>query len=130
QPKTPYAPSPRSSHRHSNRRRRRAQSQSETIRRQIDGADQLLVPGNGVAVGHSGDEIPDRAQLLDTVSAALPRLRQSRWVSTVGGGETGNRPLRFIAHRGELRGAIELVIEKALERSLFDRECVREADEC
>ena len=47
----------------------------ESIRGQIDRADQLLVARDSEAVGHCGNEVANGADLLDAL-AALPRRRQ------------------------------------------------------
>src|SRR3954463_10751366 len=57
---------------------------SESIGGEIDWANEFDVPRNGVAVGHSGDEIAHSAQLLEPIARTLPRLGQQGWIVAVG----------------------------------------------
>ena len=44
----------------------------ESARRQVDRANQLLMPRDREAVGHAGNEVADRSKLLDPIAAPLP----------------------------------------------------------
>ena len=43
---------------------------------QVDGADQLLMTRNRKAVGHSGNEVPDRPQPMHGILVAAPAVRK------------------------------------------------------
>jgi hypothetical protein len=49
----------------------------EPVGRKVHRPDQLLMAGDRVPIGHSGDEVTDRPQLLRSIAATLPRLRQA-----------------------------------------------------
>src|SRR4051794_10205514 len=92
-------------------------------------ADQLLVPGNGEAVGHSGDEVADGPQLLDLAPAAAPWFGQQIAIVAVRCGEASNDPLRLLADLLELGGFVEPSVEEAFQSALLLGHCWREADE-
>ena len=79
----------------------------KAARREVHRADQFLVPGNGEAVGHPGDEVADSAQLPDFVAASLPRLRHQGRVGAIGFGEAGDDALGLGPDRLELGQVVE-----------------------
>src|SRR5204863_429578 len=101
----------------------------KAARRQVHPPDQLLVAGDGKAVGHAGDEVADRAQLLPLVTAALPPLRQEAGIGAIGGGKARDDALGFDPHRLELLEVVEPLVQEALELALLDRERVRKTGE-
>ena len=74
----------------------------------FDRSDQLLVAGDGEAVGHAGDEVADAAQAVGFVAFPCPALGEQSGVVAIGGGEVGDDAMRFFAHGVELGGAVEL----------------------
>src|SRR4051812_45531519 len=91
----------------------------KSVRRQAHRPDDLLVPSDGEAVGHAGNEVRDRPELLDPVAAPLPVGREERRVGAVSLGEVCDDALSFLAHRPELGEPIEPCVEKALQLALL-----------
>ena len=63
--------------------------------RQVHRPDQLLMPGNGETVGHSGDEIADPAQARGFAFATLPAGREILRIVAVAAGKVADDPLRL-----------------------------------
>src|SRR4051812_11412532 len=85
----------------------------------MDRTDQLLVPGYGEPVGHAGDEIADRAQLLDAAAAIMPRRRKSRRVIAIGCREVGDHAFGFVTNKLEFARTVKAIVEEALELALL-----------
>src|SRR4051812_2820626 len=92
-------------------------------------ADQLLMASNRKAIGHSGDEVADGAQLLDVAAAAAPGVGQQRRIRAVCGSQVGDDPLGFLADLLELGRLIEPRIEEALQTALLRFEIGRKSDQ-
>ena len=107
--------------------RSRTNARLEPVGREVDRPDQLLVPGNCVAVGHASDEVADGAKLPNPVAAALPVRRKKSGIVPVGCGKVGNHPLRFVADGDELGQAIKPRIKEPLELPLLALKRVGEA---
>src|SRR6185312_16737002 len=93
----------------------------------IYGSDKLLVPRDGEAVGHPGDEIADRTQLFDFASAMIPVRWKQGAVGAVGDCQIGDDALGLLADRNKLRQPVEPLIKESLELPLLARERVRKA---
>src|SRR5262249_48514933 len=91
--------------------------------------DQFLVPGDGEAVGHAGNEVADRAQTFKLATAAPPSFRQQLQIGPVSPGQTRDDAFGLLAHLFELGRLVEPGIEEALQSPLLLGDLARESDQ-